>query len=146
MSVHSYTKCWLHLIWGTLNREKSLHEELRKELRTYLLSYAKNKAIYIKELFVNPDHVHLLMDLPTSMTIEDAAHLLKGSSSNWINKSSLIKTKFAWGRGYGAFSVSQSSVEKVCDYIKNQEEHHRGRSFREEYEEFIKLYGMQVNR
>ena len=146
MSLHSYTRCWIHLIWGTHNREKILTKEACEQLKTYLLSYAKEKNIYIKQLFVNPDHVHILLDLPTDMTIEDVAHLLKGSSSNWINKSNLLRRKFAWGRGYGAFSVSQSLVNKVCDYIANQEEHHRTKSFSEEYEEFIKLYGLNVNR
>ena len=146
MSLHSYTRCWIHFIWNTLNKEKVLHKEAGEKLAQYFHSYAKEKQIYIKQLFVNPEHVHILLDLPTNMTMEDAAHLLKGSSSNWINKSNLLKTKFAWGRGYGAFSVSQSSVEKVSSYIANQEEHHRKKSFTEEYEEFIKHYGLKVNR
>ena len=110
------------------------------KLTEYLYSYAKEKKIYILKLFVNADHVHILLDLPTNITIEEIAHLLKGSSSNWLNKSNLLATKFSWGRGYGAFSVSQSSVQKVCKYITNQEEHHRVKSFSEEYEKFIKKY------
>lgn len=146
MSLHSYTRCWLHLIWGTLNREKILHKKASAEVKNYLLIYTKEKNIYIKEIFVNPDHVHILLDLPTGKTIEEIAQLLKGSSSNWLNKSNLLKTKFSWGRGYGAFSVSQSSVGKVSNYISNQEEHHRIKSFSEEYEEFIKKYELDINR
>ncbi len=146
MSLHSYTRCWIHLIWGTHNREKVLTAEACEQLKKYLLSYAKGKKIFIRQIFVNPDHVHILLDLPTNMTIEDVAHLLKGSSSNWINKSNLLKTKFSWGRGYAAFSVSHSVADKVSDYISNQKEHHRKRSFSEEYEEFIKLYGLNLNR
>lgn len=146
MSLHSYTRCWIHLIWGTHNREKILTAEACEQLKKYLLSYAKEKKIFFRQIFVNPDHVHIPLDLPTNMTIEDIAHLLKGSSSNWLNKSNLLKTKFAWGRGYGAFSVSHSVVNKVLYYIENQKEHHRKRSFSEEYEEFIKLYGLKVNR
>ena len=95
-------------------------------------------------MYVNSDHLHFLIDLQTNRTIEDVVHLFKGSSSNWINKSNLIYEKLAWGRGYGAFSVSHSSLEKVVDYIKNQQEHHRSRSFTEEYEEFIKKYELSL--
>lgn len=146
MSLHSYTRCWIHLIWGTHNREKLLTAVACEHLKNFLLTYAREKNIFIKQIFVNSDHVHILLDLPTNMTIEDVAHLLKGSSSNWVNKSNLLNTKFAWGRGYGAFSVSHSVVNKVSDYIANQKEHHRKRSFTEEYEEFITLYGLNVNR
>lgn len=146
MSLHSYTRCWIHLIWGTHNREKVLTSEACEQLKEYLISYSKEKNIFIKQIFVNPDHVHILFDIPTNMTIEDIAHLLKGNSSHWINRSNLLKTKFAWGRGYGAFSVSHSALQKVSDYIKNQKEHHKKRSFTEEYEEFIKLYELNLNR
>ena len=91
---------------------------------------------------VNADHVHALLDLPTHQTIEEVAQLLKGSSSHWINKNRIIPGKFNWGRGYGVFSVSQSNVEKVVKYITRQEQHHKKKTFMEEYKEFIKAYGM----
>ena len=79
--------------------------------------------------FVNAEHVHALIDLPTNKTIEDVMHLIKGASSNWINKNRLVDLKFAWGGGYGAFSVSQSSVDSVCRYISEQEGHHKRKTF-----------------
>jgi REP element-mobilizing transposase RayT len=93
--------------------------------------------------YVNADHVHALIDLPTGMTIEEVAHLLKGSSSHWINEQALVNGKFAWGRGYGAFSVSQSALETVVGYINAQEEHHRAKTFTEEYEKFVRAYGLK---
>lgn len=98
----------------------------------------------MKVNYVNPDHVHALIDLPTDKTIADTLHLLKGSSSNWINKQ--INFKFAWAKGYAAFSVSESNLKKVVDYILNQEEHHRVKSFAEEYEEFLQKHNVVVNR
>jgi|SRR3990172_9163613 len=92
---------------------------------------------------VHIEHVHALVDLPTKLSIENCFKLLKGSSSHYINQNRLVKTKFAWARGYGAFSVSESNVSKVVDYIKNQDEHHRVKSFNEEYELFIKKYGIK---
>lgn len=93
--------------------------------------------------FFNAEHVHALIDLPTNMTIEGVIQLLKGSSSHWINQNHLVKGRFAWGRGYGVFSVSHSDLSKIVNYIARQEEHHRKRSFSEEYELFIRRYGLE---
>jgi putative transposase len=108
----------------------------------FLTDYAPGKGIYLVINYVNPEHVHTLIDLPTSLKIEDAFRLLKGASSHWINQNRIIKTKFRWGRGYGAFSVSQSRVNTVASYIANQEEHHRKRSLIREYAQLMKAHGL----
>ena len=144
MSLHSYSRCWLHLIWGTLRRERLLHSKARIQLAAYCQRYAEEKNIYLKVVYVNPDHLHMLIDLPTKYSIEEVVKLFKGSSSHWINQNSIIDSKFAWGRGYGAFSVSESVVDKVFHYIAIQEEHHREKSFLDEYGEFITSYGLEV--
>ena len=111
MSVHS--RCWLHLIWGTLNREKLLNKQAAARLSRYLDEYADTKGVYTKINYVNADHVHTLVDLPTNLSIEELIQLLKGSSSHWVNANDIVAGKFAWGRGYGAFSVSESNVAQV---------------------------------
>lgn len=146
MSLHAHTRCWLHLIWGTLNRKRVLHRQARTQVSTYLDEYAKSKGIYMKINYVNADHVHALVDLPTRYSIEELIKLLKGSSSHWINKNRIVEGKFSWGRGYSAFSVSQSRVSEVAKYITGQEEHHREKTFMEEYESFIRRYGLQFTR
>ena len=93
--------------------------------------------------FFNADHTHALIDLPTNLTIEQVIQLLNGSSSHWINQKRLVKGRFAWGRGYGAFSVSHSDVSRAANYIARQEEHHRKKSFVEEYELFVERYGLE---
>jgi REP element-mobilizing transposase RayT len=108
-----------------------------------LVQYAKEKGIYMKINYFNSDHTHALIDLPTNLTIEQTIHLLKGSSSHWINQNRLLRGRFAWGRGYGAFSVSHSDVDRVCKYIANQREHHRKRTFDDEYQLFVKRYGLE---
>ena len=142
MSTHSYNKIWIHFIWETLGKQKILPKPARVKLSDYLFNYCKEKKIFMKTNYVNADHVHALLDLPTNITVEDCVKLLKGSSSHYINKDKLINTKFSWGRGYGAFSVSPSQLKRVETYIKNQEEHHRVKSFTEEYGIFIKKYGL----
>lgn len=143
MSLHSYSRCWLHLIWGTRDRERILPEEAAARVSRYLNDYAASKQIYVKINYVNPDHVHILIDLPTALAIEDVVQLLKGSSSHWINANDVIEEKFAWGRGYGAFSVSESNVNSVAEYIATQEQHHRVRTFSDELKEFIDRHGLQ---
>jgi len=99
MSLHSYSRCWIHLVWGTLNREKVLNKAAAARLSRHLDQYAKEQGIYMKINHVNADHTHALVDLPTSLSIEKLIQLLKGSSSHWINSNNLIAGKFAWGRG-----------------------------------------------
>jgi len=94
--------------------------------------------------YVNADHVHALIDLPTRFSIEDVVQLLKGSSSHWINANNLVAGRFSWGRGYGAFSVSESNVKQVAAYIEDQQTHHRTRSFIEEFREFARRHGLQL--
>jgi putative transposase len=143
MSVHSYSRCWVHLIWGTLNRERLLNKRAAAEISRYLDQYASEQGMYMKVNFVNPDHVHVLIDLPTGLSIEKVVQLLKGSSSHWVNSKELITGKFAWSRGYGAFSVSHSNVDLVGRYIADQEEHHRVKTFADEVREFIERHGLR---
>lgn len=145
MSKHSYNKIWIHFIWETPNKEKILSKDARKQISNFLYDYCKGKGIFMKINFVNADHAHALVDLSTDISVEECIKLLKGSSSFYINKNRITKNKFSWGKGYGAFSVSASQLNNVMDYIRNQEEHHRIKSFTEEYQLFIKNYGIDVN-
>lgn len=144
MAQHTYTKCLVHMIWGTKRREKVLERDVRKELSEYLYRYSKEKNIYMYLNYVNADHVHVLFDLPNTKCMQDVAKLFKGSSSFWINKNRLTPLKFNWGRGYGAFSVSPSNFDKVRTYIQNQEKHHQKKSFTEELDEFLKAYDLDM--
>ena len=84
--MHSYSRCWIHLIWGTLNREKLLNKEAAARLSRHLAEYADTKGVYMKINYINADHVHALIDLPTNMSIEELIQLLKGSSSHWVKR------------------------------------------------------------
>jgi putative transposase len=143
LSAHSYSRCWLHLTWATLNRARLLNKPAAAKLSAFLTEYAQSKGIYMRINYVNAEHVHALIDLPTRYSIEETMKLLKGASSHWVNQNRILPAKFAWGRGYGAFSVSQSNVDSVSKYIANQEEHHRRRTFAQEYESFVRAYGLE---
>ena len=143
MSLHSYSKLWVHLVWATLDREPMLSKPAAAKAMVWLADYAKEKKIYLKINHFNADHVHALIDLPTHQCVEDAMQLFKGASSHWINEQKLVPGKFSWGRGYGAFSVSESGVNEVAAYIANQELHHQQRTFTEELKLFVARYGLQ---
>jgi len=143
MSLHAYSRIWLHLTWATLERRPLLGKPVAAKLSGYLTQYAAKKGIYMKLNHVNPDHVHALVDLPTHLCVEELMQLLKGSSAHWLNENNLVPGKFGWGRGYGAFSVSQSGVEAVANYIARQEAHHRRKSFSEELLLLVKRYELK---
>ena|ERR1043165_8679357 len=143
MSTHSYFRCWLHVIWETLRGEPMFDKRAAAKASINLSAYSLEKGIYMKINYFNADHSHALIDLPTSLSIEQVVQLLKGGSSHWINQNRLVRGRFASGRGYGAFSVSHSDVDRVCTYIASQAEHHRKRTFEEEYQLFVKRYGLE---
>jgi putative transposase len=143
MSLHSYSRCWLHVIWATLKREGIFDKSAGAKVSAYLTEYAETKGIYMRINYVNADHVHALIDLPTKYSLEDAMQYLKGGTSFWINEKQVVCGKFSWGRGYGAFSVSESSVPQVAHYIAGQEEHHRKKSFLEEFQALVSKHSLQ---
>ena len=96
MSTHSYSRCWLHMIWETLRREPMLDRRAAAKASTNLTEYSCEKGIYMKINYLNADHTHALIDLPTNLNIEQVVQLLKGGSSHWINHNRLIKDRFAW--------------------------------------------------
>ncbi len=137
----AFIKIWIHLIWATKNREKIINKEIKYKLLDHIKNNATNKSIYIDFLNCTSDHIHLLVSLPATKSIAQVVHLIKGESSYWVNKTGLIKKKFEWQDEYIAISVGESVVDKVREYIKNQEEHHSKKSFAEEYKEFLIKYG-----
>ncbi len=93
-----------------------------------------------------PDHIHLLIALGSGISISDLMKNVKSSSSKFINDEKLIRNKFEWQDGYGAFSYSESQVNNVIRYIENQEKHHKVKTFREEYIEFLNKYNIKFDK
>ena len=143
MSSHSYNKVWLHLIWGTKGHQKTISPGVRPKVSLKLFEIARDKNIFLKSCHVHSNHVHTLINLPTNYAIEQVAKYFKGISSNCLKKEGLLNSSFSWCKGYGVFSVSESVVEKVIKYIKNQDEHHRKKTFREEVQDFLAVYNLE---
>lgn len=133
----------VHAVWGTKNREPILTRELRTTIIKHIRENAKTKEIHIDRLNGYTDHLHCLLSLNADMSISKAMQLIKGESAFWINKQKLTKSKFEWADEYFAVSVSESMLDKVRAYIDGQEEHHKKKTFQQEYEEFIKSYNFR---
>ena len=141
-----YIKIWIHLIFSTKNRDKLISKNLKPSLLKHIKENSIKKNIYIDFMNCVNDHIHLLISLNSEQSISKVTQLIKGESSHWINKNNLIPNKFEWQDEYIAVSIGHSQVNRVRDYIKNQEEHHRKKTFQEEYDEFIKKYGFEIIR
>lgn len=137
----SMIKIWIHLVWATKRRQPLLHKSTRQNVFQHMRDNAKEKKIHVDFINGYVDHVHLLISLNAEQTIAKIVQLIKGESSYWINKNNLCAEKFEWQDDYFAVSVSQSGVDAVREYIKNQEEHHSKKTFQQEYDEFMKKYG-----
>ena len=138
-----WVRVWIHFVWSTKNREPYLNSDIRQDILAHIRENARAKSIHIDCMNGYLEHVHCLVSLGTDQTIEKIAQLIKGESSFWINKSGVCKTKFGWQDEYFAVSVSEVNVPAVRKYIANQEEHHRTKSFADEFEAFMKRAGFQ---
>lgn len=139
-----FIKIYIHVIFSTRNRISYFNtSELKIKVWKHIKENVTEKGIFLDMVNGYSDHCHCLISLSSNQNIEKVVQLLKGESSHWINKNQLTQEKFAWQDEYFAVSVSESMVESVRNYIKNQENHHRKKSFIEEYQEFIEKYNFK---
>ncbi len=138
----TFTQVYIHLIFAVKYRQNLLHKSFRQEVFSYMGGIF-SKLGHIP-LIVNgvEDHVHSLYIMSPNISISETVREVKRASAIFINEN-FIKSQFQWQRGYGAFSYSQSQLERIIYYIENQEEHHRRKTFREEYIDFLKAYQIE---
>ena len=134
-------KIYIHIVFSTLNRKPFLNSsDLRVKVWKHIKENATKKGIFLDMVNGYSDHCHCLVSLGTDQNIEKIVQLIKGESSHWINKNELTKEKFNWQAEYFAVSISESHIERVRNYIKNQEKHHQKKTFEDEYQEFVLKY------
>ena len=139
----SYNKIWVHSIWSTKDRKPMIRPEIEQRIYHYISEQLHELGCPMRIINGMPDHVHCLFLLDPQKSIASVMKQIKGSTSHFVNQNDLINQKFSWQRGYAAFSVSESTLERVHYYIKGQKTHHQVKSYREEYEGFLELYGFQ---
>jgi len=138
----SLARLHIHLIFSTKNREPVLHEAVRNELHAYMATVLQNFGCPPVLINSVADHVHILFELGRTVAVSDAVEEVKKSSSKWIKTQGDAFTGFAWQAGYGAFAVSESNVATVREYIATQQEHHRKKTFQEEYRAFLERHNV----
>ncbi|MEJ2050781.1 MAG: IS200/IS605 family transposase [Calditrichota bacterium] len=143
--ANSYTNILIHFIFSTKNREKIITEKFQERLHPYMGGIARENNMKALAIGGVEDHVHLLISLPPTLPIAKAIQLIKGGSSKWVHDTFPALKKFKWQQGYGAFSVSVSQVENTIAYILGQREHHRKKTFQEEYIAFLKKHNVEYD-
>jgi putative transposase len=135
---NTYTQIHLHFVFAVQNRLSLIHPEMKERLYQYITGIVQrnnHKMIIINGM---PDRLHIVVGMRPTQSVADLLQDIKGGSSKWINDSKVVKGKFQWQEGYGAFSYNKSALPKLIEYVKHQEEHHRKKTFLEEYKEFCK--------
>ncbi len=140
--MQTYHKIWMHFVWSTKKRERIITKDLKHRLIYHFKKYGEENDFYIDTTNGDMEHVHLLTGLKPTKAPSDIANLIKGESSHWINSNNFIRSKFAWQGGFSVFSISESQVDKVRRYIRNQEDRHRKKSYREELNNLLKHHGI----
>jgi putative transposase len=119
-----------------------IHSNVESKIHHFMSEQLRDQGCPVRIINGMPDHVHCLFLLSPQKSIAEVVKQIKGSSSHFVNQANLIPDKFAWQTGYAAYSVSESMVQKVFQYVKNQKQHHQKQTFQQEYDEFKKLYGV----
>lgn len=143
--ANTYSQIYIHCVFATKGRENILTSEFREHLFKYMYGILKNDNVFPLAVGGWKDHVHVFFELPPDLKVADIMRMLKSTSSKWINDNKFLRGKFHWQEGYGAFSYSRSQKDNVIKYIMNQEEHHRKRTFREEYLDLLKKFEVDFN-
>ncbi|MDA3616164.1 IS200/IS605 family transposase [Polluticaenibacter yanchengensis] len=143
--ANTYSQLNIHCVFAVKSRQSFLNKELLISLNKYISGIMKNKRLY--PLAVNgwKDHIHIFFELNPNEKISDIIRVIKSQSSKWINDNKFIPGMFNWQEGYGAFSYSRSQRNDVIKYIENQEIHHKGTTFREEYLLLLKKFEIKFD-
>lgn len=142
---HSLNRIWVHVVFSTQDWKKLISESIEEKIHQQIKTVIHEQGCYLKNINGMEDHVHILFLLNQNKSISEVIKNIKGNSSHWINQQNLTKDKFAWQTGYGVFSVSESQIDKVDNYISNQKAHHKKMTFAEEFEKFMQAHNRPTN-
>lgn len=143
--ANTYTQLLIQFVFAVRGHQNLIEEKNRERIEKYICGIISNKQSKPLAIYCNPDHCHILVGLNPLYSISDLVREVKSSSSKWINENRMIKGKFSWQEGYGAFSYARSQLDPVVQYIKNQPIHHRKESFKEEYTNFLKKFDVEYD-
>ena len=141
---NTYTQIYIQLVFATKGRENKIRSEFIDEIEKYITGIFTNKEQKIISIYLNPDHIHIFFSYKNlKISIPDLVKVVKTGATNFINEKKMVRGRFSWQEGYGAFSYAKSQKDAVTKYILNQEEHHKKRSFREEYLDLLNKFEIE---
>ena len=143
--ANTYTQIYIQVVFTVQGRQNLIKNQYREELQKYITGIVSNRNQKMMAIFAMPDHVHILIGLTPDIALSDLVRDIKAGSSKYISENKWVLGKFSWQKGFGAFSYSKSQVDRIVKYILNQEEHHRKKSFREEYLDFLKKFDINFD-
>ena len=142
---NTYSQIYIQIVFTVKGRQNLIPKKHREELHKFITGIVNKRGQKLLAIFAMPDHIHLLVGLNPNMAISDLVRDIKAGSSKFISENNWVKNKFSWQEGYGAFSYSKSQIDNVVKYILNQEKHHKKRTFKEEYLDFLKKFEIDYN-
>lgn len=143
---NTYTQIYIQFVFATKGRNVKIDSQHKNEIEKYISGILINKGQYLIAIYANADHIHIFFSYKDlKISLPELVKIIKVESTKFINEHYLCLNKFSWKEGYGAFSYAKSQKDVVTNYILNQEEHHRKRSFREEYLDFLEKFDIPYN-
>lgn len=143
---NTYTQIHIHAVFAVKNRGSLINKNWRDLLHKYITSIIQNNGHKVLAIGGTADHIHILFGMRPTESLSKLIQEVKRDSSAWINANHFAKGKFSWQEGFGAFSYSKSQISSVCKYIENQEEHHRKKTFTEEYIDFLEKFEIDYDK
>ena len=143
--ANTYTQIHIQTVFAVQNRQCLIQKEWKDELYKYITGIIQNHDHKLLQINGMPDHLHIFFGMRPKQSLSNLMKIVKGESSEWINKKGFLRNKFSWQEGYGAFSYAKSQVPKVIRYIQNQEDHHKKKTFIEEYLDFLKAFEVEFD-
>ncbi|MCX2839050.1 MULTISPECIES: IS200/IS605 family transposase [Salinimicrobium] len=139
----TFSQIYIQIVFAVKGRQSLISEQWEEELYKYITGIVTNKNQKLLAINGMPDHLHIFIGMKPSCCLSDLVREIKKASNEFINKNRFTRSKFEWQEGFGAFSYSYSSVDNVVRYIHNQKEHHRKRTFKHEYKDFLDKYQVE---
>ena len=138
--ANTFSQIYLQFVFAVQYRQNLIPKEYKEELHKYITALVKNRSAKMLAVHCMPDHAHIFVGFKPNVLISDFVKEIKVESNEFINKKNWVKGKFNWQEGYGVFSYSRSHIDRVIKYISNQETHHKKKTFKQEYVEFLERF------
>lgn len=143
--ANTYTQLYMQFVFAVKGRRSFVLPHFREELEKYMCGISSNYQSKVLAIYCNPDHAHLLISMPATVSPSFLMDKVKGSSSKWVNRMGFLPQPFNWQDGFGVFSYSKTAIPTVAQYIHNQPKHHQKVTFREEYPSMLTEHGVEFD-